>query len=162
MPVGFKAFKYQPYDVDAFDKPLDRAIKKIGGSMLSDYELTFQTWDHKPVFTMVFERRLGARRVTVGTDDEIYGYVERGTPPHTIRPRRAKYLRFREAYGRKTRVGNLRSYRGGGVGRFVYRQRVRHPGTKPRDFTKLVVKNAKRIAAKEIQGTITATIDGMH
>lgn len=54
--------------------------------------------------------------VTVGSDLEYAGYVNDGTRPHVIRPRRARALRFR--------VG----------GRVVYARLVNHPGTRAKPF----------------------------
>lgn len=62
-------------------------------------------------------RTLTLRSVyTIGSDVEYAKYVNDGTRPHIIRPRRAKALRFR--------VG----------GRIVYASVVHHPGTKARPF----------------------------
>jgi len=55
-------------------------------------------------------------KVTVYSNVAYAGFVNDGTRPHTIRPRRAKALRFR--------VG----------GRIVYARVVNHPGTKARPF----------------------------
>lgn len=54
--------------------------------------------------------------VSVGSDLEYAGFVNDGTRPHVIRPRRAKALRFT--------VG----------GRTVYATVVNHPGTRARPF----------------------------
>lgn len=52
----------------------------------------------------------------VGSDLEYAGFVNDGTSPHIIRPRRAQVLRFN--------VG----------GRTVYAKVVHHPGTRARPF----------------------------
>lgn len=54
--------------------------------------------------------------VTVGSDLEYAGYVNDGTAPHVIRPRRRRALRFI--------VG----------GRVVFARRVNHPGTRANPF----------------------------
>ncbi len=54
--------------------------------------------------------------VKVGSDLEYAGFVNDGTRPHIIRPRRAQVLRFT--------VG----------GRTVFAKVVHHPGTRPRPF----------------------------
>lgn len=62
-------------------------------------------------------RTLTLRSVyTIGSDVEYAKYVNDGTRPHIIRPRRARALRFR--------VG----------GRIVYAAVVHHPGTRARPF----------------------------
>ena len=54
--------------------------------------------------------------VKVGSDLEYAGFVNDGTAPHVIRPRRAQVLRFT--------VG----------GRVVFAKVVNHPGTRPNPF----------------------------
>ena len=54
--------------------------------------------------------------VKVGSDLEYAAFVNDGTRPHIIRPRRAQVLRFT--------VG----------GRTVFAKVVHHPGTRPRPF----------------------------
>lgn len=54
--------------------------------------------------------------VTVGSDLEYAAFVNDGTRPHVIRPRRAQVLRFQ--------IG----------GRTVFAKVVNHPGTKARPF----------------------------
>lgn len=63
-------------------------------------------------------RKLTARGPTyqVGTNVEYAPYVENGTRPHVIRPRRAQVLRFKVN------------------GRTVYAKVVHHPGTRAQPF----------------------------
>ncbi|MET9818342.1 hypothetical protein [Streptomyces sp. NPDC006355] len=63
----------------------------------------------------VEEGRRGLQGV-ITCDHPAVFYVLDGTPPHIIRARRAKYLRFE--------VG----------GQVLFRKMVRHPGTDPNDF----------------------------
>lgn len=75
-----------------------------------------------------------------------YGkYVEFGTPPHVIRPKNRKALKFET--NRKERLGK------GGKPNIVFAKEVQHPGTRPQpfirptfrdDFTDIIVNNAKR------------------
>lgn len=72
-------------------------------------------------------------------------FLEFGTRPHVIVPRRAKVLRF-PAHGVKTTLGG-RVTKGAArkLGNAAYRfsRRVRHPGTKPQPF---MVPGAKKAA----------------
>lgn len=65
--------------------------------------------------------------VTVGSDLEYAAFVNDGTAPHVIRPRRAQVLRFN--------VG----------GRVVYARVVNHPGTRG---TKFLDKALQQVAAQ--------------
>lgn len=58
----------------------------------------------------------------IGSPASYAGYVHDGTPPHIIRARNAKALRFFSQTAAKT---------GSGI---VFRQMVNHPGTKPNRF----------------------------
>lgn len=64
--------------------------------------------------------------VRVGSDLDYAEWVHDGTRPHTIRPRRAKALRFV--------VG----------GRVVYAKVVQHPGTRPRPFLDRALREVAR------------------
>lgn len=86
----------------------------------------------------------------VGTNVTIsmfdYGkYVEFGTPPHVIRPKNRKALKFET--NRKQRLEE------GGKPNEVFAKKVNHPGTRPQpfirptfrdDFVGIVAANAKR------------------
>lgn len=75
-----------------------------------------------------------------------YGkYVEFGTPPHIIRPKNAKALKFET--NRKQRLSE------GGKPNEVFAKQVNHPGTRPQpfirptfreDFVNIVAENAQR------------------
>lgn len=81
--------------------------------------------------------------IEVGTPDKIYGYVDKGTRPHIIRPRKAKALAFNSQFKAKTKPDSLNSSAGKNAPPKVYAQEVRHPGSKARGFTKLVLKRSK-------------------
>ncbi len=111
----------------------EREIKK-------DFQKTTQTWKHAVRFDSSISTRGGTARVEVGTSDEIYGYVDQGTQPHEIRPKRAKMLRFQSQFRAKTRPGYITSYRGYRGGPAVYRSSVMHPGSKAREFAKTIAR----------------------
>lgn len=72
------------------------AMRKQATEIKAEFKKTTATWEHK----VKFESIVGLRRTPPGpellvwTDDEIYGYVNNGTRPHPIFPRRAKALVF--------------------------------------------------------------------
>jgi len=107
--------------------------------MLRRYRRTTQTWRHKPTFVAVREFTPNSYGVIVGTDDPVYGYVDRGTRPHIIEPKGPGYpLRFRSGYNAKTTPGVLGSQNGGAFGNSVHAWRVHHPGTQARKFTEMI------------------------
>lgn len=69
----------------------------------------------------------------IATDSDIYRYQDAGTPPHVIRPKTAKRLRFP--------VPNV------GI---VFAMKVNHPGTKAREWTKREAARATKALRKEL------------
>lgn len=121
------------------DPALTQAAKEIGRETLREYRRTTTTWHHKPNFQTLTEVRGGDLFQITGTDDEIYRYVDLGTRPHYILPRvSGNKLRFQTGYNAKTRPNSLTSYRGGKFGPVRFADAVLHPGTPPRNFTKLI------------------------
>ena len=115
-------------------KAVEAQTRQSAGELLKDFERTAATWTNKPRWRV----RVGRSGVSVSTDDAIWGYVDRGTRPHVIRPRRAKRLAFAGSYTAKTRVGSIIARGGGPSGSTVFAREVNHPGTKPRNFTRLL------------------------
>lgn len=111
---------------------------------LIEYRKTVKTWDNKPVFKADLPRIHGADIVFMfGTDNEIYAYVDFGTRPHLILPRRAPALAFQSGYTPKTARGVIGSTRGGSSGNRVFARAVYHPGTQARLFTKIIAAKAQ-------------------
>jgi phage gpG-like protein len=62
----------------------------------------------------IIKRVESPKRGVVGTDVKYAPYVEFGTRPHIIRPKRAKVLAFKDKHGR-----------------MIFARQVNHPGSKP-------------------------------
>ena len=127
------------------------ALEEVGKRIVKDYQRTTRTWDHKPQFLMEVNTSHNQYEVMVGTDDEIYGYVDWGTKPHEIRAKNAKYLRFWSRSTPKTTPGHLGSGMGRKGGELTFRQRVWHPGIKPRRFSETIHKRASKYARAIIE-----------
>lgn len=125
---------------DLWPNAFKDAAKEIEREALREFRRTTSTWKSKPVFESLVE--IGAKELTlmVGTDDPIYGYVDRGTRAHAIRPRGNYPLRFRAGYTAKTKPGFLRSFAGGThkASAWVSKWEVWHPGNKARGFTSAI------------------------
>lgn len=136
-----------------FPGTVDFANRELGIEAQTLFEKTTATWTHQPAFTV----EKSARGYTVGTDDEIYGYVDKGTRAHEIRPRRAGgVLRFAGPYHAKTKPNVIASY-GGGRGRIVvWARRVMHPGTQPRNFSKIIRERVQSTAANKVRAALRA------
>ncbi len=121
-------------------KAMEATSKEVGREALRNYRRTTNTWTHKPPFEVLTEIE-GDTILTLiaGTDDPIYRYVDQGTRPHLIFPRRpGGTLAFRGLYTAKTFPGLLDSKRGGASGSLIYRPYVEHPGTEARMFSRLL------------------------
>lgn len=129
--------KFRP-EIFRFETRL--AMEQVAKGITEDFEKTTATWKHQPEFKS--RVTLGKTvNLIVGTTDEIYGYVDRGTKPHIIRPKKAKVLAFPGGkYHAKTKPRFIGSMPGGSSGATVFSQEVHHPGTKARKFTEELFK----------------------
>jgi len=125
-------------------------MRKVGTEMKQDFEKTTATWEHKPKFTVDVSLTQPGPQLMVGTDDEIYGYVSKGTKPHAIfagiytGKSNKRALAFPSKSSPKTRPGVIGSTSGSRGGKTVVRPYVQHPGTKPRKFEEAIAKLWKK------------------
>ncbi len=126
-------------------KALPGAVKKgmrqAAEAVRQDYLLTVKGWEHPAEFSIDEQ---GDGSFVVGTDDQRWKWTDEGTPPHIITPKNGKVLVFGAGGRPKTTPGRLTSGGGSKGGVVVIRPRVNHPGTKPRNFTALIMKRWKR------------------
>jgi hypothetical protein len=136
--------------------------KQLKADILSDYRKTTGSWSHSVQFeTMVDEREDGSFDLMVGTDDAVYGYVDRGTRAHIIVPKGPGYpLRFQSGYRAKTTAGVIGSHGGGKFGPFRRAWMVRHPGTKARRFTQMIFDKHKALSLRRIADRLRAAWGG--
>jgi hypothetical protein len=107
------------------------------------------SWKHKaPMHT---ER--GPWWRASGTDDDIYGYVSKGTKAHVIRARKGGRLAFGPSTP-KTRPGSLTGSAGSRGPVDTFRRQVHHPGTKARRFDKLAAEELRATWPKIVQRNI--------
>ena len=141
--VQIKVIKPQRFKDEAFKRAMEAAAKEAAKAMEADFDKTVATWDNKPDFEKIVSVDPNVE-ILVGTDDEIYGYVNDGTRPHPIFPVRAKALSFqwggKGSYKAKTKPRVIGSTPGGPSGPRVSRPYVQHPGTKARKFDETIEK----------------------
>lgn len=128
--------KRDPFNPRAIKAAVDAAYKEAAEGALEDFQKTTATWDHQPDF----EIKKHADGYLIGTRDDIYGYVDKGTRPHIIVVKNAKRLRFQSGYRAKTRPGYIGSQGGGASGDVVFKRSVNHPGSTGRGFSVLIRK----------------------
>jgi hypothetical protein len=126
---------------------MDKEIQRETRSVLREYEITTGTWKRKVKFQVTI---VGLATASIGTDNEIYGYVDKGTRPHIIRPKTAKALRFNTVFRAKTIPNQLRTRAGMSGPPVAHALEVHHPGNEPRNFTKTIAKRSEARFSKNI------------
>jgi hypothetical protein len=145
--VEFKQIKPAKLKVDKVRLEILNALRAQGKEIVADYNQTVQTWRNKPSFEVAVSLSGGGATVLVtpdGPNRQQFEYVDKGTRPHIIRPRRATVLRFKSTYRAKTSPGVIGSGPGGASGSDVYRQFVNHPGTEARRFSEIIEKRRRK------------------
>lgn len=132
------------------------------------YQRTVSTWSNRPSFNADRDYTATSYSVLVGTDDPVYGFVDKGTG--LWGPKRAKYeikpkgpgypLRFQAGYKAKTSPGVLGSGGGGPFGPTVRAWSVMHPGIKPRGFTAIIFKEVGAIVQGKVLDLLGKAIRG--
>lgn len=160
MPtMVWKAIKPQKLKQDVFRLEWLNAMRKVGRKIRKDFEKTTATWTRKPKFEMVISLTAPGPTVVVGTDNEIYGYVDQGTRPHRIAPRNSPYLVFQAGYRPKTRPRFIGSTTGGSFGNTVFARSVMHPGITAREFSVTIQKKWERPFKKEMEQAMKRAVD---
>ncbi len=154
MTILVKTIKPVRFEQEAFLKELTAEVESVGNDMILDLELTTATWDHQPKFEKLTQVGPKSVEVFVGTDDEIFGFVDKGTKAHKIRPKGPYPLRFRSKYKSKTVPNILSSRKGGASGDEVHAMSVNHPGGKPRNITKTMTKKWKKPYKRRMEGAM--------
>jgi len=153
-------FNFQPilpkkpiFDTAKFDALVQQATRTTVDDIHADYQKTVKTWTHKPKF---YTTRRGADWY-IGTKDEIYGYVENGTPEHDIPMKSGGPMLayFKTGFKSKTLVNYIGSLPGATANRnFRRRKVVNHPGTKARNFSKEIAEKRMKQFAKLVRQAI--------
>jgi len=138
--------KYRPLGPQ-FEAALNKVIEAEAKAVVREYEITTRTWKKRVKFEV---KVTPFETLTVGTDNEIYGYVDKGTRPHIIRPKKAKALRFNTVFRAKTIPNQLTARAGLSAPPVAIRMEVHHPGNEPRNFTKLIAQRSEARFSRNI------------
>ena len=123
---------------------IDESLNETGRWAKQKFEAIVSNWQHKPTFEIRRTRMTVSISVT-GPNAQIWEFVDAGTRPHVIKAKGggrrlgAKLLTFRTGGQAKTRPNNS-VFKGGAPasGPWVSKQQVNHPGSKARNFTRIV------------------------
>lgn len=128
----------------AFRAEARGVLETTGGTLIRRHAEVIREWKNKPRFIPKYIYKADFMSVEVKADQRrkqaaaIWGYVDRGTKPHIIRPRRrGGKLVFRTGHSARTApVAKFGQGDGRSHGSFVTKDQVNHPGNPPRLFTK--------------------------
>jgi len=120
---------------------------------------TVNGWADKPSFLQKFRDSQSYMSATVyvspnNSGGETYMLVNAGSRPHTIRPRRARMLRFQPGYRAATRPRVLSSRSFSRSGNFISAQQVNHPGFEAREFDDTIAEEYAPTFAADMQDAI--------
>lgn len=134
------------FDARQLQRDLSNLMTATAKAIKVDYGVTTQTWKHRPTFEILgnaWERQ-------IFTTDPVFGFVDKGTRPHTIAPKAGGVLAFGAGpYKAKTKPRVIASSGGAGGGgpRVMTRKAVHHPGTEARAFTETIAEKWEPIFA---------------
>jgi hypothetical protein len=143
-------------------KIIKDTMKTVEKETLSNFRRPAANWHHQPKFESLSEQMGNGFTLIVGTDDPVYNMLDKGTKPHIIAPKRPGYpLAFpwggQGSYSPKTGANSLDSWAGGQVsGGARFFMHVHHPGTKKRNWSKMISKIANARAIILLQDKIGA------
>lgn len=141
--------KKDTIDRKAIDKAAASIGKRIADNLRAQAKATVKTWEKQP--------QIKVKRKTTG--DEIYvmleieswakpiwTYLDKGTKPHTITPKNAPFLVFRqEGFTAKTKVNQFLSKAGSEAsGELQFRLSVKHTGNEARNWSKMMLKRGNK------------------
>lgn len=130
----------------AFRRELQVVARQTGRDLLNRHRDVVKGWKLRPDFSLevtVQPTRIQILVTPRGRNKKIFRYVNEGTKAHLIQAKNGAYLKFQTGHSPKTKpIAKYNVGNGGRTGRWATVKQVKHPGTKPRDFTKTFVEEA--------------------
>lgn len=142
--------KKQYWQVSKIKAGIDKGLDKTADKAQSALRKTSATFSRPPDFVITskpYERE-------ISTSDQKYLWVDDGTKPHLIAARNYRQLFFNRGSSPKTSPGALEAGAGSPGVMAPGPKVVRHPGTKPRGFSKALAKLFVRILKNNIEAEI--------
>ena len=166
MVAVIKEIKAERLKTQPMNRLLRNAVRRYGRVIQKDMEQLTSTWDDQPVYKVSTHvtARVPSPSVEVYTTDKRWKWIDKGTKPHAIwagaytGKSKAKTLAFPSIFSPKSRPNKLRAYRGKRGGPTVFRPYVEHPGTKPRNWTRLLEKRHSKRFRREMEKTMREAV----
>jgi len=137
--------KSKMLDPEALKRVIINTMEARAKDIKIDLKVTTQTWNNKPSFTITRRSFVW----TIGTDDDIYKFVDKGT--------KVRYAVMTPNFQAKTRVNVIGSRKGvGGFSHFNFKKPK--PGIKARNFTKEIAKKWQRLLPNIVERAILSEL----
>ena len=156
--ISVKMPDMKKFDSEEFIKRIEEKQRSTTGPELKKlFQKTVEGWQTKPTFGEWHTRTSSAISTRVATvsgimkGSEIYALVSKGSPPHTILPKTARFLRYQTGYRAATSPGSIESRAYQRFGASVLSKRVNHPGFEGREFDKTIGEMYKPDFEKDMQ-----------
>lgn len=138
-------------DPAALGAELARVIDEAAQQIAKEFAGTVETWNEKPAFAVETSAPLTRN---IYTRNQIYEWVNDGTPPHEILPITAHALSFMTGGASKSSVGSLGARPGAEGSEHHFSRGVHHPGVAARQFDRLIEEAWLEIFPARIQAAI--------
>lgn len=145
MPISVRLnvkVPQQVFDSQAAVQRIVRAMQEKTAPALKElFGQSVEGWQNPPEWSQkqtVAQTYISMQVYASGENAKQYAIVNEGSPPHVIRPRRSKFLRFQTGYKAGTSPGSLHSTAFVRSGSFVSAGEVNHPGFEARAFDQTV------------------------
>lgn len=159
MPISFKVIKPKPLNTKAMDEAWLAQANKIGVLIAKDYSGITKNWLGGGVpFRHSVKHSRNKLTITVsptiptGKGAQIWRYLDKGTPPRTIVPKKpGGMLAFQEGGMPGSRPNSL--FVGPtqpATGPMIYARKVHNPGIAPRNWGELMRKKWAEQMKKEL------------
>lgn len=137
MDVQFKPILPDVMKIDRVRLNLLSMAHKVEREIKKEFKKTVETWEHDVEFQTKISL-IGGPSVKVWTEDQIYGWVNDGTPEHPIAAKNKPELAYRRGFKSKTVPRKISSRVGKTFGRMVRKKAVVHSGIVPREFDEVL------------------------
>ncbi|HKZ42221.1 MAG TPA: hypothetical protein VJ044_14760 [Candidatus Hodarchaeales archaeon] len=135
--IAWKAVKPAKLKEDVFRLEFLSAVHKAEREIKKRFQGTTKGFKHEVIFESLISLK-GGPSVYVYTNDQIYQWLNDGTPPHDIPAKDDGLLSFQVGYTSKTVPGSLTTRAGSKFGPRIRKKIVHHPGFEARDFDKMI------------------------
>ena len=135
--IVWKAVKPVKLREDVFRLEFLSMIHKAEREIRKEFVKTTEGFEHEVVFESLISL-VGGPSVVVDTNDQIYRWLNDGTPPHDIPAGDGGFLTFQTGYTSKTVPGSLNTRAGGSFGPKRRAKVVHHTGFEARNFDSMI------------------------